>query len=65
MKMTRKRMGRPPSATKAEHMVHVRLTSSLKSDLEFIRDKRGDRPGISALIREALADFVTRKKGRP
>ncbi len=65
MQATRKRMGRPPSASKAEHMVHVRLTDELKSDLERIRDERLDRPGLSALIREALAAFVTssRKQG--
>lgn len=61
---TSARMGRPPGTAEHEALVHVRLSRDLKVALDDIRLARMDRPSLSALIREAMANYVAQCEAR-
>jgi len=56
-------MGRPKSADPMERLVHVRLSGEMSVKLDAIREKRLDRPAMSTMIREALAQYIRREEG--
>ena len=59
-----RRLGRPKLDSGRTRLVHVRLTDELADRLEGVRRSRLDRPDISSLVREALAEFVQKEEGR-
>lgn len=58
----RRKRGRPPSDNPADSMVHVRLTTDLKTKLEDERAQRLDSPTLAALVREAIVAFISPRK---
>lgn len=54
--------GRPPGSGEQEHLLHVRISDAMKTGLESIRERRLDSPNLSALVREALAQYIERNQ---
>ena len=55
------RMGRPPGQ-KFPHLMHIRINDEMREALESIRDSRMDKPDITGLVREAVAQFIERER---
>lgn len=60
-KSTKKRMGRPPGAD-FPHLIHVRISDSMKETLDNISAERLDRPSSAQLVREALMALVEKER---
>lgn len=55
-------MGRPPGQ-EFPHLLHLRITDEMREALEEIRNSRLERPNMTSLAREALAELIRRERG--
>ena len=63
------RMGRPPGQ-KYPHMIHLRITDEMRSDIEeIIASRSATDPDMAVVIRELIAAAVSNwrreRKGKP
>lgn len=57
-----KNKGRPPGQ-EFPHLLHLRITDEMREALEEIRNSRLERPNMTSLAREALAELIRRERG--
>lgn len=50
-------MGRPPGSEFPE-LLHIRISSGMAEWLDQIADDRMDKPTVTHLVREALAEYI-------
>lgn len=51
------RLGRPVGSEFPE-LIHIRISGEMSEWLDVISDDRLDRPTVTQLVREAIADYI-------
>lgn len=59
-----RKAGRPPSIAPFRRLLHVRISDEMDEWLSQIADARLDRPSVTQLVREALAQYIDRERSR-
>lgn len=59
-----RKVGRPPSEAPFRRLLHVRISDEMDEWLTQISEARLDRPSVTQLVREALAQYIDRERSR-